>query len=446
MNARPRSFTSRFRALRAISLVAALAAPVSGATGPVLGAEPLVESTTLPNGITLVTEWRPESRVAGVAVAVRAGSRFEDDATDSAAKMLSRMYLQGTENRPSREEILKPVHRLGGGFGVLAGWETLVFQASVRTADIDVALDVISDSLLHSIFDPDKLDKEIDLALQEFAEMEDQPPALAGYVLQRTLFEGQGMGHVPAGSLDGVERITREALETFRQRWVGSNRTVVAIVSPYGHAELVDRVGTAFAEFAPVIAPSFLPTDLSRAVAGRRDISAGSDQAIVVIGAPIPGATHPDRAALTVTVSALNGFTGRLMYEIRDLRGLAYGTSASQRATSDGGMFEAEAATDPRNAEALVGILQEQLQILADQPLADAELHRAIGQAQGQRLLANETAYARATDLAGSWSLGVTESIADFEARLAAVTTADVQRVARTYLAGGRQLHVVVAP
>jgi zinc protease len=134
------------------------------------------------------------------------------------------------------------------------------------------------------------------------------------------------------------------------------------------------------------------------------------------------------------------------MHEIRDVRGLAYGTSATQRLASEAGIFQAEASTDPINTEAVLEILQEQLQILADEPLTEAELRRAIGQAQGQRLIFNESALARAVDLSGAWLLGVRESISDFEARLAAVSSADVQRVARTYLAPERQLHVVVAP
>lgn len=429
----------------AVVISAALAGPVPATP---VSAETMVQSTTLPSGLTVVTEQRPESRVAGVSVAVRAGSRNEDESTDSAVKMLERMYVQGTITRPSRDELLRPVTRLGGDMSVGAGWESLVFQTSVRSSDFDVALDVLSDALLHSTFDPVKFEKERDLALQEFSELQDQPPSLAAYTLQRQIFAGQSLGHVPGGTPEGLQRLTPEALNRFRNTWVTADRTVAAVVSPFPHDAVVAQVAAALKELTPAASPppTVAATDLSRASVGRVDLTAGSDQAIVLIGTAIPGASDPDRAAITVAVSALNGFTGRLMHEIRDLRGLAYGTSAGNRLTSDAGLFLVQAATEPGNSEAVLGLLEEQLGALADSPPAEDELQRAIGQAVGQRLLSNEAALSRAADLAGSWVVGSRETLEETEARLRAVTVADIQRISRKYFTSDRLLRLVVQP
>ncbi|HEX3245217.1 MAG TPA: insulinase family protein, partial [Chloroflexota bacterium] len=179
---------------------------------------------------------------------------------------------------------------------------------------------------------------------------------------------------------------------------------------------------------------------------GHNEIAAGADQSVVLVGAGVPGASHPDRPALTVMVSALNGFTGRLMHEIRDLRGLAYSTSASTRAASDSGTLVAQAGTEPRNAQIVAGLLEDQLQALAREPLSDAELQRAIGQAIGQRLIDNETALSRASELATLWLVGAQEPIEVWEARIRSVTATDVQRVASTYLGSGRLLTLVTQP
>jgi len=94
----------------------------------------------------------------------------------------------------------------------------------------------------------------------------------------------------------------------------------------------------------------------------------------------------------------------------------------------------------------VVTLLEEQLRVLATTPLTGDELSRAIGQAIGQRLLENETAISRASEIAGLWVVGVTESVEEFEDRMRAVTAEDIQRVARTYLTSERLLRVVARP
>lgn len=413
---------------------------------PIVRAESAVETSVLPNGLTLITERRAESRVAGVALAVRAGSRYEDDTTRSAAKMLERMYFQGTDARPSRDELIKPITRLGGDLSVSAGYESVLFQTSVRASDLDVALDVLSDALLHSQFNELKFEKERDLAVQDLVQLEDQAPALAGYTFSRTIYAGQSMGNVPAGTIDGLNELTIEALLAYRGAFVGANRTAIAIVSPHTHAEVQDRVSARLAELPVAAERTSQPTDYERSATGRNAIVAGSDQSVVLVGAGIPGASHPDRPALIVLTSALNGFTGRLMHEIRDVRGLAYTTSASNRAASDAGTLVAQAGTEPGNAEAVLALLEDQLQQLAAEPMSEAELQRAIGRAIGQRLIDNEAAIARASELTGLWVVGAQESVEAWEARLRSVTASDVQRVARTYLGSSRLLKLVTQP
>jgi predicted Zn-dependent peptidase len=412
----------------------------------IVRAEASVETTVLPNGLTLITERRPESRVAGVALAVRAGSRYEDDTTDSATKMLERMYFQGTAARPSREELIKPITRLGGDLSVSAGYESVLFQTSVRGSDLDVALDVLSDALLHSQFDELKFEKERDLAVQDLVQLEDQAPALAGYTFSRTIYAGQSMGRVPGGTIDGLNDLTIDALLAYRDALVGANRAVIAVVSSYSHAEILERISDAFTSFSTASERTSQPTDYRLSAMGQNAIVAGADQSVVLVGAGIPGASHPDRPALIVLTSALNGFTGRLMHEIRDVRGLAYGTSASNRASSDAGTLIAQAGTEPGNAEAVMALLEQELQKLAAEPLSEAELERAIGQAIGQRLLDNESALSRASELASLWVVNAQESVEEWEARLRSVTTADVQRVASSYLGSNRLLKLVTQP
>ena len=427
--------------------VGLLVGPLAQAPAAGQGGEgPTVEHTVLPSGMVVVTERRPESRVAALVVAVRAGSRFEDERTDSAAHMLEHMYYQGTPSRPSAAELARPIQALGGWLGTGAGMETLRFEASVPAASLDVAIEVVSDMLLNSSFEEDKLAKERRIVLQELADVEDSPASLVTQTLRREIFAGQATSRLESGSAEGVRRLAQADMLAFRDRWIGANRTVVAVVGPHDHADVVARIGRALADFRVAEAPPMPAVDLARARVGRLDVEAGAEQAQVAVGVPVAGWNSPDRYPLAVMQASLNGFTGRLISEIREQRGLAYRTSASTSLLSDVGIFWVEAGTDPENAEEVLALLEAELARLRQQPLSADELSRAIGLASGSLLVDSEIAAARATDLALKWSVGATESLEEFQAGLAAVTAEDVQRVAWAYFGPERQLRVVVQP
>lgn len=405
-----------------------------------------VQRSVLSTGLTVLTERRPESRVVGIVIAVRAGSRYEDEGTDSAAHMFEHMSLQGTAARPSRESLLRPITGRGGTLNVSAGWELMFFESSMRADDLDVALDVLADILQGSLFEADKLDKEREIILQELDEIQDDPSTLADHTFWSGLFEGQDLGRLPSGSFEGTELITRDSLLEFRSRWIGANRSAIAVVGPFEHADIERRVAARFAGYAPVSAPPTVPADLATTGTGRLDISAGSQQAEVVMGVPIPGATHGDRYALTVLQSVLGGFTGRLTREIREERGLAYSARAGIRVSAEAGSFTVSAGTEPSNVQEVLGLLEQELVRMALEPVTEAELQRAIGYAIGSRVLRDEAAASRAATLAGAAALGTFESLPEFEARVAALRVEDIQRVARDYFRPERLLRVVLSP
>jgi predicted Zn-dependent peptidase len=414
----------------------------------VRAAGPVLERSVLPNGLTLVTEQRPDSRVAGLTIAVRAGSRFEDEHTDSAAHLLEHLYLQGTALRPDRTAIVQPITAVGGSLSVDAGWELLQFSSSLRAADLDVAIDLLADLLQGSQFDPDRFEKERSLAQQELAGLEDDPASLALETLQAELFADQPLGHLPSGSDDGLTRLSRADLLAFRDRYVGPNRATIGLVSPFSHADLATRLGAALGGWPAASAgPASPPTDYRQAHGGQRvDLQAGSEQARVLVGISLPGAGHADRVPLLVLEAALNGFSGRLIGEIREQRGLAYDTAALHQLTSDAGYFAVYAGTPPASAEQVLTLLQAELERLRNQPLPEPELRRAIGRVVGGLLVDDETASSRAARLASENALGYDGSSPAFLERVRAVSAVDVQRVAQTYLTPNRQLDVVVQP
>src|SRR5262245_30085598 len=109
-----------------------------------------VQRIDLPSGMTLLAKERPDPDSVAINVAVRVGSRDEDEATNGAAHFMEHMFFQGTPRRPSALEVDRPITDRGGSLNAATGWELINFNAVVRSADAPMAMDVLGDILTHS--------------------------------------------------------------------------------------------------------------------------------------------------------------------------------------------------------------------------------------------------------------------------------------------------------
>jgi predicted Zn-dependent peptidase len=424
----------------------ALAAAVAAGSGPHdAGTAGAIQSSVLSNGITVMTRQRPGSQVLAIDAAVRAGARFETQRTASAARFLESALLLGTERWPSRDALVRAIAGRGGDISVAAGREVVEVTVTVGLPDAALAWDVLGEILLRSKLDADDLEREREVVLQQVQEREDEPDEHASDVLFATVFQGHPLAHLPYGTSAGVEQLQLDDLRAYwHERLVGPN-VLVAVVSGLPHDEVVAKLGTALADLPPGPVPGLNYDDVPRQAPRMVALDQGTDQAHVYIGMPIPGVGNADRAPLRVLNAVLGRTSGRLFTEIRDRRGLAYTAYSSVAQFVDGGIFLVYAGTKPSTAQDVLDVLKAELQRIREQPIDNAELQNAIGGEIGSRTLALEASANEALYMARDAMFGApAREIQVAEVR--AVTAADVQRVAQTYLDPDRFSVVVVRP
>ena len=412
---------------------------------PAYSAPPAPERSQLANGITVVTRQRPASQVVAVDFVVRAGARYEDEDTSSAAHMLEHVLMLGTQKRPSRDQLLRSITSRGGDLGATAGREILEVPLTIALPDLELGLDVLRDVVTASLFDERAFEAERQVVLHELDDREDEPETQAGDVLADTIFDGHPLRHRPTGTREGVIGLSAGQIRQFWiERLVGGNIAIV-VVSGLEHASVVERLAASFGDLPAGPLP---PRNLAAfPVAGPKqtDLSAGSDQAHIFVGAPVSGVGSADRAALRIAKSVLSRASGRLYTEIRDKRGLAYSTYAALAQYVDGGLFYVYAGTEGGNADTVLALLHSELARLREQSVGDAELNQAIGAEIGSQIVNEEASGAEAGSLARAEMFGTPPREVE-QAQLRAVTAADVQRVARTYLAPDRLTVVMTRP
>jgi predicted Zn-dependent peptidase len=375
---------------------------------------------------------------------VRAGARYEDPSTASAARVLESALMLGTERWPSRDALVRAISGRGGDLSVTAGREIVEVSATVGLPDTELALEVLEEILLRSQFDPETVEREREVILQQVQEREDEPEDRATDVLYQTVFAGHPLANLPYGTSSGVEGLTVDRLQGYwHQRLVGPN-VLVAVVSGLPPDELVARLNRALGGIPAGPVPSLNYADIPQPTARTVELPLGTDQSHVFIGAPVPGVATEDRAPLRVLNAVLGRTSGRLFTEVRDRRGLAYTAYSSVSQFVDGGIFMVYAGTTPKTADAVLDLLKSELERIREQPVDPAELQNAIGGEVGSRTIGVEASANEALYMARDTMFGVPPREIQ-AAQTRAVTAADIQRVARRYLDPSRFTVVVTA-
>ena len=166
-----------------------------------------------------------------------------------------------------------------------------------------------------------------------------------------------------------------------------------------------------------------------------------------MLGSPGLVAGDERRIALGVLNSVLGGgMSSRLFQEVRERRGLAYSVYSFASGYSDAGVFGMYAGCAPRNARSVAEILLDELRSLAEEPVTDDEMRRAVGQLSGASALALEDSDTRMNRLGRSEiTLGEFIDLDESLRRLSRVTPDDVRELARDLVAAP-DLLVAVGP
>jgi predicted Zn-dependent peptidase len=424
---------------------------LAGTTGAVGGSAEAAQGYgivryPLRNGIVVLARHIPDPDLVAISVGVRAGARFEDDASAGCTKFMEKLFLQGTERRPAPDLVQRPIAVRGGSLWTQAGSELMIFQAQVRTVDVDVLLDVLSDVLLHSTFSPDRIENEARVILEELNARRANPNVLASDLFFPAVFADHPLARSAAGDLENTPRLTRDALVAYRDRFFVGRNTVIAVAGNLSAADAVDRLERALGsmpagEAAP---PSDVPPPPARAQ--RIDHQAGSAQARVVIGGPLPGLRSEDRFPLSVANAVLGPSGFRLFREIRDVRGLSYDPGPAQMLFPDAGVWMAAAGTDPRNVDLVIDLLRSEHVRLREERLSEEELANAKNFLEGSLVVGLETPIAQSGQMIRDEAFGSAVLSDAYREGIRNVTADDVQRVAQAHLDPDRATLLVVQP
>lgn len=399
-----------------------------------------IQLTRLPSGLTVVTERMERVETISLGAYVATGARNETEAENGVSHFLEHMAFKGTNTRTAAQ-IAEEVEAVGGHINAYTAREQTAYYVKLLKDDTALGVDIIGDILTHSTFEPEELERERGVILQEIGQANDTPDDIIFDHFQHTAYPAQALGRPVLGSEEGIRAMPRTTLMNYMRRHYTAGNTVVAAAGKLHHAEIVDLVQKHFGDLPSDTAPG---SDAGRYAGGEFREDRDLDQVHLVVGFPSVGVSDPDYyPALLLSTLLGGGMSSRLFQEIREKRGLVYSIYSFTAPFRDGGLFGVYAGTGESEVAELMPVMLDELGKVQT-GITPAELNRARAQLKASLLMSMESTGSRCEQLARhiqTW--GRVISTEETLAKLNAVTEADIRRAATRHFRSAPTLAVI---
>jgi predicted Zn-dependent peptidase len=401
----------------------------------------------LDNGLRVITSTMPHSRSVCLAILVGAGSCYESEEEAGISHFAEHLFFKGTQRRPTSKEITQDIEGVGGIINAGTDKELTIFWCKVAKPHFPIALDVLSDLLLNSIFDSKEIEQERRIISEEINMNLDLPQQRISMLIDELLWPEQPLGREVIGYKETVSSLTREQLLNYVARRYMPNNTVLSIAGNIQHEEAMAQIEPLFNKWAAGELITGYITDDKQTEARLRIEPKDIEQAHLCLAVHGFSRSHPQRFTIDLFNTVLGGgMSSRLFTEIREHRGLAYDIHSYTEHFLNSGSFAIYAGVDPEKIEtAVAAILEETSQI--KQGITATELTRAKELSKGRLYLRFEDSQNVALWYGGQEIL--TQQILaidDVISIVDAITIDELKEVAKEILTESRLNLAVIGP
>ena len=374
----------------------------------------MIEQTTLKNGIRVLTERMENVRSVALGVWVNAGSVFETPENYGVSHFIEHMLFKGTETR-SASELAAETDALGGNLNAFTAKECTCFHVKVLDEDLEQAVDILADIVTRSVLDPQELEKEKSVVLEELAMTEDSPEDVVFDRACAGLYRHTPLESEILGTNETVGGMRREDLKRYMARHYTAENTVISVAGSFEREPLLALLERSFSDLktgARIPAPAIEPEPGLFTTFVKKDVEQ-THLCLVLPGAPLGTAEYETLAVLS---NVLGGsMSSRLFQHIREARGLAYSVYSYPMSYRGTGCLCLYAGCTEGQAKEVLSLMLGELDALKTDGLTESEFVRAKQQLKGSYLLGMESTMAHMS------AIGKTALLLDREYQISAI-------------------------
>ena len=358
-----------------------------------------IRREVLPNGLTVLTEEMRHIRSVSIGIWIKTGSRHEQAEHNGISHFLEHMVFKGTETRTA-EAIARQVDSIGGNLDAFTAKECICFNVKVLDEHLPIALDVLSDLVLHPVFDTKDIARERGVILEEIKMDEDSPDYLVHEIFTQNFWKDHPLGKPILGTKETVRHFEQPlVLDYYGQRFTPGN-LIIAAAGHINHEHFVKLAGERFARLKPALNGfhDSVPEPMARIILRNKK---SLEQVQICVGVPTYPISHEKRYASYILNTLLGGgMSSRLFQNVRERQGLAYAIYSELNPYRDTGCLSIYAGTSLESAPKVVQLIVNEFRDLKQNPVSDEELRRTKEQLKGSLMLSLESTTARMSNLA----------------------------------------------
>lgn len=353
---------------------------------------------TLSNGIRVVSETLPKSRSVSIGVWVKVGSRHEPDDLGGISHFIEHLFFKGTKKRTAKDIAIE-MDSLGGEMNAFTSHETTTYFAKVVDEHLPVAIDILSDILLSSKFDPVEMEKERKVILEEIKGVEDTPDDYIHELFNHTVWSGNSLGRPILGTKETIRTLKHNDIVSYMNSYYSPKEIVISVAGNFEHSRLVELLNESFGKLSSGgIAKKEVTPAFKHAIAVKKK---QLEQVHLCLGCKGIHYMHEDRFVIAALNTVLgNSMSSRLFQEIREQSALAYSIYSYVTTYRDTGLLTVYAGTDPSNALEVVRLVIQEFKKIKEEGITAAEETRVRNQIKGNLVLSLDSSNSHMSRLA----------------------------------------------
>jgi predicted Zn-dependent peptidase len=360
----------------------------------------MLEKTVLDNGVRIISEKMSEVRSATLGIWVNVGSRNDPAGREGMAHFTEHMLFKGTSRR-SAVQIAKEIDALGGVLNAQTAKEYTVYYTRVLDEYLPKASDVLFDLFLESLVNPDEMEKEKKVVVQEIRMTEDTPDDYITDLFADAFFQKSTLGVPILGSMESVSSISRDDILSFISSRYDPESIIVAAVGNLDHAQLVDLASPMFRTLKKSAPGGKASGGTPEFTGTTRVFTRDIEQVHITIGTPGASMEDDSRWAYIVLNTILGGSMSSMLFqEAREKLGLVYSIYSYMSSYRDCGVLATYAAATPEHVRQTIDVIARQMEKLKKGDFGGISIEDVKTQIKGNLLLSRESTVNRMSSLA----------------------------------------------
>jgi len=343
--------------------------------------------TKLKNGLWIITVPLKGTQAVTVLILVRAGSRYESEKENGLAHFLEHMFFKGGKRYPNMQAVSSAIDSVGGVFNAFTGKEVVGYWVKLASKHLERALDVLSDMLLSAKFDPQEIEKEKGVIIEEANLYQDNPLFLIHDLFEETIFGATSLGRRIVGQKKYIRSFQRQHFLNYLKRLYVPQNMVICLAGQINHNKATNLIQQYFPFSSKRSKLKHLTLFFKRKLSLSLKFKK-TDQAHLILGFWGLPFDHCALPTLGVINALLAGtMSSRIFLSVRGKHGLAYAISSTLESYQDAGYWDVYVGTRIGDIEKTITLILKEIEKIKREKVSLQELKKAQEFLKGKLIL-----------------------------------------------------------